>query len=101
MSIHVGVRFAIEPAAQAVVDAAIADFVAHIQANESGTLLYRSLAEDEQPTRYLHVMSFADEAARERHRNSDAVRKFVDILYPRCIEEPVFTEHREVAGIQR
>ena len=81
MPIHVSVSFAIEPAAQAVVDAAITGFVAHIQANESGTLLYRSLAEDEQPTRYLHVMVFVDEAGREQHRNSDAVRKFVDTLH--------------------
>ncbi len=46
MPIHVSVRFAIESEA-----ASIAEFVAHIQANEPGTLLYRSLAEDEQPTR--------------------------------------------------
>ncbi len=46
-------------------------------------------------------MVFADEATQEQPRTSEAVHKFVGILYPRCIEEPVFTEHREIAGIEQ
>ena len=42
-------------------------------------------------------MEFEDEAAEDRHRTSEAVRRFTSALYPQTVDGVTFTEHREVA----
>lgn len=39
-----------------------------------------ALQDVEEPTRFLHVVTFADPAAEERHSASDAVRRFTATL---------------------
>jgi quinol monooxygenase YgiN len=62
--------------------AAIEEFISTEKDNELGTLIYLSIQSKDDPTEFLHYMEFADSAAEEVHRNSEAVNKFVDILYP-------------------
>lgn len=75
---------------------AIRSFVAAV-ADEPGTLVYRSLHDQEDPQRFLHMFEFADEAARDVHASSDAVETFTSVLYPLC-EEPVVFAAWEVAA---
>ena len=75
---------------------AIRAFVAHAQTKEPGTLMYRSLQSVDDPTRFVHVMAFADEAAEKAHATSDAVRRFTDVLYPNTVDGVAFTTYREV-----
>ena len=39
---------------------------------------------------FFHVMAFPDEDAEEAHRTAAHTMRFVEELYPRCEEEPIF-----------
>ena len=68
---------------------AIRMFVAHTR-TEPGTNRYESWRSVDRPTEFMHLMSFADEAAEQLHSSSEAVKTFVDVLYPLCEREPTF-----------
>jgi quinol monooxygenase YgiN len=72
--------------------AAITEFVAYVTANEPGTLRYESWQEKGDPTRFLHVFAFRDGEAERIHSNSQAVDRFIRVLYPECVEPVVFTD---------
>ena len=76
---------------------AIRELVAYVRANEPGTKLSIALQDVEEPTRFLHVFSFADAAAQDRHSSSDAVRRFTAALYLGLVAPVEFTECRLIA----
>jgi quinol monooxygenase YgiN len=94
-------RFRIKPEAQAQVEQAIREFVAYVQSTEPDTLAYTALQESADALSFLHVFSFRDAAARERHSSSPGVRRFTEVLYPECVTPPVFTEYEAVASTWR
>lgn len=77
---------------------AIHEFVEYVRANEPKTQLYVSMQEIEDATSFLHLFIFDDEAARDLHSNSEAVRRFTDVLYPETLAPVEFTEYRLVAS---
>lgn len=72
-------------------------FVAHTE-TEPGTLLYQSWQSAARPTRFLHIMEFADDDAEKAHATSDAVKAFTGALYPLCTEPPFFEDWGLVSG---
>lgn len=94
------VRYKVQPDKVEDVRAAIAAFVAGIRQHEPGTLVYEAFQEDD-PTRFLHLMVFLDEAAEQFHRATAHVQSFVDTLYPNCEEQPVFVDVAAVDGVRR
>jgi quinol monooxygenase YgiN len=98
MTIYQTARFKVRAEALERCEAAIREFVAYIKANEPGTLLYTSVREKDDPTSFLHFFIFEDAAARERHRTSDAVRRFTDVLYPETLAGVEFVEYSGVAS---
>ena len=93
-------RFKIYPEAQAKVDQVINEFVAYSKANEPGTLSYISLQDKDDPTSYLHIFTFQDEAARELHANSPAVERFTAALYPETLADVEFSEYTLIASTE-
>ncbi len=91
-------RFKVRAEALERCEAAIREFVAYIKANEPGTLLYTSVRENDDPTSFLHFFIFVDAAAREKHRTSDGVRRFTDVLYPETLAGVEFTDYSGVAS---
>jgi quinol monooxygenase YgiN len=91
-------RFKVRAEALERCEAAIREFVAYIKANEPGMLLYTSVREKDDSTRFLHFFIFEDAAAREKHRTSDAVRRFTDVLYPETLAGVAFVEYGGVAS---
>ena len=80
------------------VKAAIVEFVDHVSADEPGTLLYRSWQQEDDPTRFVHLFIFSDEAAHRAHGESDAVRRFEAVYRPFLNDGPVeFRNYGEVA----
>jgi quinol monooxygenase YgiN len=69
----------------------INDFIDGIRNNEMETIVYHSFQDAEDTTSFIHVMTFKDKEAEEKHRRSSYCRKFTENLYPLCEEEPVFT----------
>jgi quinol monooxygenase YgiN len=100
MTIHQTARFQVQEKHLAECIAAIEEFVAYVGANETGTLLYTSLQHQDDPTQFVHYFIFQDEAARNLHANSEAVKHFTDILYPRLVEPVEFSEYTLLASTQ-
>lgn len=66
----------------------------YVRDHEPDTLLYTSLQEKEQPNHFWHYFIFRDEAARDRHANSEAVKHFTGILYSNRVAPVEFTEYQ-------
>ena len=83
------------------VRAAITEFVAYVKDNEPGTRLYAAWQQRDDPTRFVHLFIFADDAAHEAHGESDAVRRFESVYGPKLVGGPVtFTDYDLVADNQ-
>ncbi len=77
---------------------AISEFVAHVRANEPGTVRYDVWQDKNDPTRFVHVFVFRDAAAHTIHSESAEVKKFASILYPNCLAPVEFVDYRQVAS---
>ena len=78
---------------------AIAEFVDHVKANEPGSIMYLAWQQQSDPTKFVHLFIFADEAAQERHGKSEAVAKFESVYTPELVGgEVVFTDYEMIAG---
>ncbi len=77
--------------------AAIREFVEAVR-TEPGTRLYVSLQDKNEPTHFVHVMIFEDTFAEERHRTSEATKRFVRSLYPELVDPVVITDFDVVAS---
>jgi quinol monooxygenase YgiN len=77
---------------------AIRDFVESVK-DEKGTLLYDAYCKKDEVS-FVHFMAFKNKEAEEAHRSTEHVKRFVEILYPNCEEEPVFTDVTKIASTQ-
>lgn len=98
MTIYMTARYEIKNESLEVCKQTIQEFVDYVRANEPDTILYTSLHEKENPTRFLHYFIFRDEKAREVHSNSDAVNRFTVVLYPNLVAPVEFTEYNNFAS---
>lgn len=91
--------YQVKPSAVNKVKQAIGEFVAYVQANEPGTQMYLAWQEKNDPTRFLHLFIFADEAAQARHGESEAVKRFESVYSPELVGgEVVFTDYELISG---
>jgi quinol monooxygenase YgiN len=98
MPIYQTATYRVEPSALEDVRAAIVEFVAYVRANEPGTRLYAAWQQVDDPTRFIHLFIFEDEAAQAAHSGSDAVARFESAYSPHLVGGPVvFTDHVLVA----
>jgi quinol monooxygenase YgiN len=64
--------------------------------------MYASWQQVDDPTRFVHLFEFADQAAQDAHGRSDAVRAFEAVYKPFRADGPVvFTNYSELATNQR
>lgn len=98
MPVYVTARFAVRPEGMQASKEAIEKFVSYIKENEPGTRLYTSLQDEQDPTQFLHLMIFEDEAADEVHRGSEAVKQVTDVLYSETIGGTEFKRFTELAS---
>lgn len=75
---------------------AVRELVEHVKKNEPGTVFYLALQEDRQENKFVHIGAFESHDARTRHRNSEAMRLFRDLIYPVTIDGLGFTEQTVV-----
>ena len=91
--------YRVKPSAVHKVKEAIREFVAHVQANEPGTRMYLAWQEKNDPTRFLHLFIFADEAAQARHGQSEAVKRFESVYSAELVDgEVLFTDYELIGG---
>jgi quinol monooxygenase YgiN len=91
--------YRVRPSAVNKVKQAIKEFVEYVRANEPGTQMYLAWQKKSDPTHFLHLFIFADEAAQTRHGQSEAVRHFESVYSPELVGgEVVFTDYELVSG---
>jgi quinol monooxygenase YgiN len=94
-------HYQVQADAVPAVVAAIKDFVAYVTEAEPGAVMYTAWQQDDDPTRFVHLFTFADETAHETHGSSEAVRRFEGVYQPVLVGGPVvFTDYRLVASNQ-
>ncbi len=98
MASHKTARFKVRPETLEKCKQAIQEFVKHIHDNEPETQIYISLQQKDDPTSFIHYMVFRDEAAEKRHGASEAVKRFVDVIYPSCVAPVEFTDYNVLAS---
>jgi uncharacterized protein YndB with AHSA1/START domain len=71
----------------------------YVRKNEPGTQMYLAWQEKSDPTRFLHLFIFADEAAQKRHGESEAVKRFESTYSPELVGgEVLFTDYELISG---
>ncbi len=75
----------------------VREFVENIILNEEDTLLYRTLQKTEDPTEFVHFMTFKDEYAENQHKISNYCSEFVELLTPLCEVEITTTDLTRLA----
>jgi quinol monooxygenase YgiN len=98
MPIYQTAQYQVEPDAVTAVKAAIEEFVRYVRENEPGTRLYAAWQQKQDPTRFVHLFIFEDEAAHQTHGSSEAVRRFESVYSPQLVGGAVtFTDFAQVA----
>jgi quinol monooxygenase YgiN len=83
------------------VKAAIGEFVKYVTEHEPCTRIYTAWQQQSDPTKFVHLFEFADEAAHQAHGASVAVRKFEEVYQPELAAGPVvFTDYLQIASNQ-
>src|SRR5258708_25350904 len=78
---------------------AIGEFVRYVTDNEPGSRLYSSWQQADDPTRFVHLFIFEDEAAHEAHGRSSAVSAFEAVYTPELTPGPgIVTAYHLVAA---
>ena len=102
MAIYTIARYQVRPSGVGKVNQAIEEFVRYVQANEPGSRVYVAWQEKDDPTRFVHFFIFEDEAAREIHSQSAAVKRFEAAYRPELVGgDVVFTDYNLVATNQK
>jgi quinol monooxygenase YgiN len=81
------------------VEKAIREFVEYVKANEPDSQMYLAWQQKDDPTKFIHLFIFENEAAQARHGKSEAVRRFESAYSPELVGGGVvFTNYVMVAG---
>ena len=102
MAIYQTATYQVKPQAVAKVERAIEEFVQYVKANEPGTQMYVAWQQQDDPTRFIHLFTFRDEAAQTIHSESEAVKRFESVYSPEFVGgDVVFTDFGLVATNQK
>ncbi len=102
MAIYQTATYQVTPQAVARVKRAIEEFVQYVKANEPGTQMYVAWQQQDDPTRFIHLFTFQNEAAQTIHSESEAVKRFESIYSPELVGgDVVFTDFGLVATNQK
>lgn len=94
--IHELLRYRVRVTDVKTVEQGIEDLLAAVAEHEPATGYEAYRAADR--TTFVHLADFPDEAARDRHRLAPHTRQFLELLAPRCVEEPEWVELHRVGG---
>ena len=75
-----------------VVLPAVKKFVKTVNKKEPGTIVYVAYQKKDRPHEFVHFMVFKNKRAKELHKRSRHVKKFVDVIYPNATSEPTFVD---------
>ncbi len=99
MAVYTIAQYRVNAQAVSKVKKAIEEFVRYVKANEPRTRMYVAWQQKEDPTRFVHLFIFEDEAAHKAHGESAAVKRFESVYSPELVGgNVVFTDYNLVAS---
>ena len=99
MPIYQTAHYQVKPSGVEKVKKAIDTFVHYVTDHEPGTRFYAAWQQQDDPTRFVHLFIFENEAAQTLHSESEAVRRFESSYTPELVGGPVvFTDYVLVAA---
>lgn len=94
MTIFRTASYTIRPEALEACKEVIRETVAYTKEHEPGTLMYMVLQETENPTNFVHLSAYRDEAALSRHVTGEPMLSNIQrVIMPATIGETVFTHY--------
>jgi quinol monooxygenase YgiN len=99
MPIYQTAHYQVKASAVDKVTAAIAEFVEYVAKNEPRSTMYTAWQQQDDPTKFVHLFEFEDDAAHRAHGRSDAVRRFEAVYGPELVDgSVVFTDYQQIAS---
>lgn len=96
MKVHKIAEYSVKPEELDTVLKAIENFVEEVRNNEPQTN-YQAYQLSENNSQFIHIMSFMNSEAEEKHKNATYTLAFADVLYPRCDQQPVFRDMNSIS----
>ncbi len=87
-------KYKVKQGSEEIVEEAAANIVSKVQSHE-GLTRYTVYRTNEERT-YVHIMSFPDEDAAAKHRDSEYNQEFMTILRENCDEEPSYWDLEKI-----
>ena len=85
------VQYKIKKKKLAKATSAISEYIEAVKKNEPGTTEYKVFQDENDRTLFIHVMSFADKAAKKIHEKSVHLKQLKKILVPISKGKAVYT----------
>lgn len=87
-------RYTIRPEAIEACKAVVQATIDYTKAHEPGTLMYMVLQEAEDPTSFVHISAYANDAALRQHVTAEPMTtNFREVLNPAMVVPPTFTHY--------
>ena len=77
----------------------IRQLVKHVKAHEPLTTIYVAQQQIINPSKFMHILRFEDEAALKIHQSSPASAQFVQTVYPQTLNPIEFMEYNLIATV--
>ena len=77
----------------------IRQLVRHVKLHEPLTTIYIAQQQILNPSKFMHILRFEDEAALKIHQSSPASAQFVQTVYPQTLNPIEFMEYNLIATV--
>ena len=99
MAIYMTAQYQVHPSQTEEVKASIRPLVEHVKSHEPLTTIYIAQQQILDPSQFMHILRFEDEAALKTHQSSPASAQFVQTVYPQTLKPIEFMEYNLIATI--
>ena len=99
MAIYITAQYQVHPSQTKKVKASIRPLVEHVKSHEPLTTIYIAQQQILDPSKFMHILRFEDEAALKVHQNSPASAQFVKTVYPQTLKPIEFMEYNLIATV--
>ena len=99
MAIYMTAQYQVHPSQTERVKASIRPLVEHVKSHEPLTTIYIAQQPILDPSKFMHVLRFEEEAALKVHQNSPSSAKFEQTVYPQTLKPIEFMEYNLIATV--
>ena len=99
--IHTRVEYRVKPEKIEEVKQQIKDYIKTVGEQEPDIRVYESYQNKDDPSKFIHLAEFKDDIAEKNHKEISHTKKFVEFLYPLCLEEPKFVYLNMIGSARR